>query len=248
MNNIKDTVTVITGASSGIGAESARYIASQGGIVVLIARNEQKLIKLADEITAQGGRAVYMTADVSSADEMQHVQTFCREKYGKVDNLVNNAGLMLFSYWKDAVLADWNKMVDVNIKGYLNGIAAFLPGMVENNSGTIVNMSSVVGMRTGEGAGVYSATKFFIAGMTESLRKEVGTKHNIQVAMVSPGTIDTGWADKVTDENGSILAKEVNSQASIKSSAIASAVVFILNQEKGTSVNDITVAPTSQNW
>lgn len=244
---LENKVTVITGASSGIGAESARQLAAQGSIVVLVARSEEKVKAIVDEIRQSGGKAYYKIADVSDAKQMFDLAIYCRTEFGKVDNLVNNAGLMLFSYWKDAALEDWNKMIDTNIKGYLHTIAAFLPDMIAAKSGHILNMSSVAGIHTGEAAGVYSATKFFIRGITESLGKEVGVKDNISVSMVSPGVIDTGWADKVTDESGAVLAKELNKGA-IKPITIANAVVYALSQPPGVAINDIIVAPTAQDW
>ncbi|PQA96989.1 short-chain dehydrogenase [Chryseobacterium shigense] len=244
---MKNTVTVITGASSGIGAATAEKIAEAGGKVVLVARDEKKLLSLVDKIKKEGGEAYFQVADVSELEDMKRVSDYCKAEVGKVNNLVNNAGLMLFSYWKDAVVEDWNKMIDTNIKGYLHSIAAFLPDLIDQKSGHILNMSSVAGIHTGDASGVYSATKFFIRGMTESLRKEVGTQYNIQVSMVSPGVIDTGWADKIENKAGSELAKELNKGA-IKPDVIANAVVFALSQPNGVAVNDIVVSPTGQNW
>lgn len=248
MNYLKDKTIVITGASSGIGEASAIQIAAKGAQTVLVARSEDKLKSIVEKIKKNGGKAIYKIVDVTKIEELREVATFCEKEYGKVDALVNNAGLMLFSYWKDAVIEDWNKMIEVNIKGYLNSIAAFLPKMIENNNGQILNMGSVVGIHPGEAAGVYSGTKFFVRGINESLRQEVGGKYNIKISMVCPGTIDTGWADKVNDEEGSKLAKQVNEDASITPDKIANAVVFSLDQEDGVSVNDIVVAPTQHIW
>lgn len=244
---MKNTVTVITGASSGIGEAVAKKIAQKGGKVILVARDEEKLSKIVKELNDDGGDAYYHKADVADLQNMKTVALFCKDKFGKIDHLVNNAGLMLFSYWKDIVVDDWNKMIDTNIKGYLHSIAAFLPDMIKQNSGHILNMSSVAGIHTGEASGVYSATKFFIRGITESLRKEVGTNYNIQVSMVSPGVIKTGWENKVANKEGAQLAKKLNGEA-IEPDIIADAVVFALSQPKGVAINDIVVSPIAQDW
>jgi len=247
MTNLKESVTIITGASSGIGAATAKALAKTGAKVILVARNEEKVKKIVADIKAAGGIADYQIADVSIAEDMLKVAAFCKEKYGKIDVLVNNAGLMLFSYWKDIATDDWNKMIDTNIKGYLNSIAAVLPTMLAQGSGHILNMSSVAGLHVGDVSGVYSATKFFIRGITESLRKEVGVKNGIQVSMVSPGVIDTGWADKVTNKEGAEIAKTLN-QGAISSEQVAGAVVYALNQPAEVSVSDIVIHPTKQDW
>jgi NADP-dependent 3-hydroxy acid dehydrogenase YdfG len=247
MNILQNSVSVITGASSGIGSATALQLAAAGSRVVLVARNEEKLQHLVAQIRAAGGTAEYQLADVSQAADLQRVADFCQQQYGRVDNLVNNAGLMLFSYWKDAALDDWNKMIDTNIRGYLHAIAAFLPLMLQQGSGHILNMSSVAGLHVGEGSGVYSATKFFIRGITESLRKEVGVGKGLQVSMISPGVIDTGWADKVGNAEGAALAKKLN-QGAIAPEQVAQAVVYALNQPKEVSVSDLVIHPTKQDW
>ncbi len=154
---------------------------------------------------------------------------------------------MLFSAWKDTALDDWDKMIDTNLRGYLYAIAAVLPSMLERKSGRILNLSSVAGIHAGDGAGVYSATKFFVRGITESLRKEVGVGSGLQVSMVSPGVIDTGWADKVTDADGRRAATALNKDA-IPPEAIADAVAYALDQPASVTVNDIVVHPTKQDW
>lgn len=247
MSYIKDAVVVVTGASSGIGAATAKKLAGEGARVVLAGRNEERLAKIVDEIINSGGTASYHAADATDIKSTKGLVAFAEQTYGPVEILVNNAGLMLFSYWKDAAIDDWNKMIDTNLRGYLNAIAAVLPSMLERKSGRILNMSSVAGIHVGEAAGVYGATKFFIRGITESLRKEVGVGSGIRVSMVSPGVIDTGWADKVNDEAGKELAGKLNEQG-IPPGAIADAVLYALNQPPEITVNDIVVHPTRQDW
>ncbi|MFD7972760.1 SDR family oxidoreductase [Streptomyces clavifer] len=240
-------MSVITGASSGIGAASARALAAGGARVVLAARNAEKLNELVTSIRDAGGTATARITDVTRPDDVEGLIEFTASEFGPVDHLVNNAGLMLFSQWSDRAVDDWNKMIDTNIRGYLNAISAVLPTMIARQSGHILNMSSVAGIRVGGASGVYSATKFFIRGITDSLRQEVGTEHGIQVSMISPGVIDTGWADKVTNDEGKKIAQDLN-EGAIHPDRVADAVVFALNQPADVTVNDIVIHPTRQEW
>ena len=153
---------------------------------------------------------------------------------------------MLFSDWADIAVDDWNKMIDTNIHGYLNAIAATLPVFLEQKRGHILNMSSVAGLHTGASSGVYSATKFFIRGITESLRKEVGVSNGIQVSMISPGVIDTGWADRLIIVKAK-TAKELN-EIAIKPEQIADTVAYALDTPQELTINDIVIHPTRQGW
>ncbi|MBX8490868.1 SDR family oxidoreductase [Pseudomonas cichorii] len=247
MSNLENTVTIITGASSGIGAASALRLASQGSKIVLAARNEEKLKKLVSQIKDAGGEASYYVINVSERSSLDDLVRFTVSKYEKVDSLVNNAGLMLFSDWKDVAVDDWDQMIDTNIRGYLHAIAAVLPGMIAQGHGKILNMSSVAGLHVGGSSGVYSATKFFIRGITESLRKEVGVENGIQVSMISPGVIDTGWADKVNNSEGKKAAQELNKIA-ITPEQVAEAVAYTLDQPNDLTINDIVIHPTKQDW
>lgn len=247
MSNVKNTVIVITGASSGIGAASAIKLASLGGKVVLAARNEEKLKALVAEIRNAGGEASYYVTNVTDKTSLVGLVEFAIKQYGRIDSLVNNAGLMLFSDWKDVVVDDLEKMIDTNIKGYLYAIAAALPQMLEQGHGKILNMSSVAGLHVGGSSGVYSATKFFIRGITESLRKEVGVDSGVQVSMISPGVIDTGWADKVSDAKGREAAKALN-EIAITPEQVADAVAYALDQPTNLTINDIVIHPTKQDW
>lgn len=247
MSNLENTVTIITGASSGIGAATALQLAGKGSKIVLAARNEEKLQKLVSQIKHTGGKAAYHLTDVSERSSLEDLVQFAISKYGKVDSLVNNAGLMLFSDWKDVAVDDWDKMIDTNIRGYLHAIAAVLPGMIAQGHGKILNMSSVAGLHVGGSSGVYSATKFFIRGITESLRKEVGVEHGIQVSMISPGVINTGWAEKVNNSEGKKAAQELNKIA-ITPEQVADAVAYALDQPNNLTINDIVIHPTKQDW
>ncbi|MEU5959042.1 SDR family oxidoreductase [Streptomyces sp. NPDC047525] len=247
MNHLQDKVVVVTGASSGIGAVSAKALAARGAKIVAAARGQEDLDQLVADIEKSGGTATARLTDVTDAADMQALADFTVDTYGRIEVLVNNAGLMLFSYWKDLALDDWNRMLDVNIRGYLNGVHAVLPVMLRQKSGHILNMDSVAGHQVGDGAGVYSATKFFVQAMTESMRRELGVREGIKASTISPGVIDTGWADKVTDPAGRKAAQELNAIA-ISPEAIADAVVYALDQPADVTVNDLVISPTRQNW
>lgn len=247
MNHLQKKVAIITGASSGIGAATALELARHGVKIVIAALDQSGIDKIVDSIKAEGGLAAGLVTDVTRPEDCLALVKYATETFGSVDILINNAGLMLFSSWSDVVWEDWNKMVDVNIKGYLNAIAAVLPGMLDKNDGQILNMASVAGHQVDAGAGVYSATKFFVHAMTESMRKDLGVNNGIRVNTISPGVINTGWADKVSDPEGRKVAQELTKIA-ISPEDVASAVVYALNQPKNVTVNDLIVSPTRQNW
>lgn len=247
MNHLQKKTAVITGASSGIGAATALELARHGVNIVAAALDQDGLDRLVKSIKAEGGEAVGLVTDVTRLEDTKALAKYAAETFGSVDILINNAGLMLFSSWSDVVWEDWNKMVDVNIKGYLNAIAAVLPGMLEKKNGQILNMASVAGHQVDAGAGVYSATKFFVHAMTESMRKDLGVNKGIRVNTISPGVINTGWADKVSDPEGRKVAQELTKIA-ISPQDVASAVVYALNQPQNVTVNDLIISPTRQNW
>lgn len=247
MNHLQKKVAIITGASSGIGAATALELARNGVKIVIAALDQSGIDKIVDSIKAEGGQATGLVTDVTRPEDCLALVKYATETFGSVDILINNAGLMLFSSWSDVVWEDWNKMVDVNIKGYLNAIAAVLPGMLDKNDGQILNMASVAGHQVDAGAGVYSATKFFVHAMTESMRKDLGVNNGIRVNTISPGVINTGWADKVSDPEGRKVAQELTKIA-ISPEDVASAVVYALNQPKNVTVNDLIVSPTRQAW
>jgi len=247
MNYLQNKTAIITGASSGLGAASARALSAKGVRVVAAALDQEGLDAIVSELKANGGEAVGRVSDVTQLDDMKALAQFAQDSFGSVDILINNAGLMLFSTWVNLAVDDWEKMINVNIKGYLNGVAAVLPFMLKQKSGQILNMDSVAGHQVGPSAGVYSATKFFVQAMTESMRKELGVHHGIRVNTVSPGVINTGWADKVTDPAGRKAAQELNKIA-IAPDDIGKAVVYALDQPANVTVNEVIISPTRQDW
>lgn len=247
MNYLQNKTAIITGASSGLGAASARALSEKGVRIVAAALDQQGLDAIVSELKGKGGDAVGRVSDVTNPEDMKALAQFAQDSFGSVDILINNAGLMLFSNWVDLATDDWEKMINVNIKGYLHGIAAVLPFMLKQKSGQILNMDSVAGHQVGPAAGIYSSTKFFVQAMTESMRKELGVQHGIRVNTVSPGVINTGWADKVTDPAGRKAAQELNKIA-ISPDDIGRAVVYALNQPENVTVNDLIISPTRQDW
>lgn len=247
MNYLQNKVAIVTGASSGIGAATTRALVAQGARVVAAALDEEALESFVADLREAASEVVAFTTDVTQPDQTQALARFARETYGAIDILVNNAGLMLFSRWVDLAVQDWEKMIDVNIKGYLNMTAAVLPFMLEQKSGQILNMDSVAGHQVGSSAGVYSATKFFVQAMTESMRKELGVQHGIRVNTISPGVINTGWADKVSDPQGRKAAQALN-RIAIGPDDVARAVIYALNQPENVTVNDLIISPTRQDW
>lgn len=246
--SIKGKTAVVTGSTSGIGHAIALALAKGGANIVVnglgTEKDNEKAIR---EVAALGTRVAFDPANMLRHNQIAEMIAKAEKDFGSVDILVNNAGLMLFSNWVDVATQDWNAMIDVNIKGYLNAIAAVLPFMVEQKSGQILNMDSVAGHQVGPAAGVYSATKFFVQAMTESMRKELGVQHGIRVNTVSPGVINTGWADKVTDPEGRKAAKALN-EIAIAPEYISRAVIYSLNQPANVTVNDLIISPTRQDW
>lgn len=243
MSHLTNKVAIVTGASSGIGKAAALALAANGVKVVGAALDQDQLDALVAEIEAAGGTAAVRVIDVADREDAKALAALAKDTYGSVDILFNNAGLMLFSQWSDLAVDDWDKMIDVNIMGYLHMIAGVLPIMLEQKSGQILNMASVAGHQVDPGAGIYSATKFFVQAMTESTRKDLGVSHGIRASAISPGVINTGWADKVSDPAGRKVSQELNKVA-ISPDDVARAVIYALDQPANVTINDLIVSPT----
>ncbi|MCP6730566.1 SDR family oxidoreductase [Bacillus subtilis] len=247
MSFIENKVVVITGASSGIGEATASYLAEKGAKVVLAARSENKLQQIVNRISSKNGIAVYKATDATNKEEVQALIDYAIEKFDRVDTLINCAGLMLFSMWDNAHVDEWEKMIDLNLKGTLYGIAAVLPHMKQQGKGQIINVGSIAGHAVGEGHGVYSATKFAVKAITESLRKEVSVKYNIQASMVSPGVIATNWQDTVTDSDVKGVLNNLD-EVAIDVDHVAKTIAFVVDQPSDVLINDVFVTPTAQEW
>ncbi len=197
---IKDKVVVITGASSGMGAAAARHLAAKGANVVLGARRSDRIDALAAEITEAGGKAVAVTTDVTRREDLRTLVDTAVETYGRIDVLINNAGVMPLSPLDRLKIDEWDQMIDVNLKGVLYGIAAALPYMKAQKSGHIINLSSVAGHKLFGGSAVYSATKSGVRALSGGLREEVAAD-NIRVTIISPGAVKTELHDHISEKD-----------------------------------------------
>src|SRR5699024_2013780 len=199
-DNIADKVIVITGASSGLGEATARHLAACGASVVLGARRSERIETLASELTNAGYKAKAVTTDVTDKAQVKHLVDAAVETYGRIDVLVNNAGLMPLAPLERLKVDEWDRMIDVNLKGTLYGIAAALPHMQAQKSGHIINVSSVAGHKVGPGGSVYSATKFAVRALSEGLRQEV-KPYNIRTTVISPGAVATELLEQISEQD-----------------------------------------------
>jgi NADP-dependent 3-hydroxy acid dehydrogenase YdfG len=235
-------VVLITGASSGIGEAAARLLAGKGMRVVLGARRTPRLEALATAIRAEGGQAEYKEIDVTDMGDVQAFADFAIARHGRIDVWINNAGVMPLSMLAERKLDEWNRMLDVNVRGVLHGIAAALPVMQAQRSGQIINMASIGAYAVSPTAAVYCATKFAVAAISEGLRQEVGA--DIRVTVVSPGVTQSELADSISDP----LARETMRafrRDAIHPDAIARAIHFAIEQPADVDVSEIIVRPTS---
>lgn len=244
MSNIQDKVVIITGASSGIGEATAKELASKGAQLVLAARREDRLKKLQEEIQKNGGQAIYKVTDVASHEQMEELAEYALTEFGKIDVMVNNAGVMPLSPVYQKKINEWDSMIDINIKGVLYGIAAVLPSMRERKEGHIINVSSIAGHLVFHASAVYSGTKFAVRAITEGLRKEEAP-NNIRTTIISPGTISTELLESISDEKLKSEIVEV-SKIGIEPASIARAVAFAIEQPSDVAINEMIVRPTIQ--
>ena len=245
MSNIRDKVVIITGASSGIGEATAKELASKGAKLVLAARREDRLIKLQQDIQHTGGHVIYKVTDVTSNEQMEELAEVALKEFGKIDILVNNAGVMPHSFLYKKKIDDWNKMIDVNIKGVLYGIAAVLPTMRERKSGHIINLSSVAGHFVGPGSTVYAGTKFAVRAISEGLRKEEAG-NNIRSTIISPGAVQSELINLITDMDLKPGIDKLYEDVAIDAESIARAIAFAIEQPSDVAINEMIIRPTSQ--
>ncbi|RXT70361.1 SDR family oxidoreductase [Pseudomonas syringae] len=240
MSNIQGKVVLITGASSGIGEAAARLIAAKGAHVVLGARRIERLQTLAADIEAQGGSARFRALDVTDALDMQAFADFATHAFGKIDVIINNAGVMPLSPLAALNIAEWNLMLDVNVRGVLHGIAVVLPSMQAQGHGQIINISSIGGLAVSPTAAVYCATKFAVRAISDGLRQETD---KIRVTVVCPGVVESELADSISDETAREAMKAFRKVA-LEPDAIARALVYAIEQPDGVDVSEIVVRPT----
>ncbi|MFC5460041.1 SDR family oxidoreductase [Massilia niabensis] len=235
-------VVLITGASSGIGEATARHLAARGMRLVLGARRTDRLEVLASRIQAEGGSAAVARLDVTRLDSMQEFVDLALRLHGRVDVIINNAGVMPLSKLEALKVNEWNQMIDVNVRGVLHGIAAALPVMQRQGSGQVINMASIGAYTVSPTAAVYCATKFAVAAISEGLRQEVGG--DIRVTVVSPGVVESELAESISDPAG---REEMRSfrKIAIKPDAVARAIAFAIEQPHEVDVSEIIVRPTA---
>ncbi|NEN24304.1 SDR family oxidoreductase [Cryomorpha ignava] len=243
---IDKKVILITGASSGIGQATAMKLAGKGAKVVLCARSEDKLEKLKKEIEAEGGTAMVVTCDVTKPADFKNAVKAAVDEYGAVHCLINNAGLMPLSYLKNLKTDDWEEMVDVNIKGVLNGVAAVLPTMIENKEGHIINISSSAAHRYFPGGAVYCATKAAVKMLSEGMRQELAKKYGINVTSIEPGAVDTNLFNTITDEEVLKQMEGMKDMTTMEAEDIAEAIYYAISQPGRVNINDVYIMPTEQ--
>lgn len=243
---LKDKVAIVTGASSGIGYATALALAKEGAKVAIAARRTKQLEQLQNEITKNGGECAVISCDVTKRKDCESLIDAVIKKWNRVDILINNAGIMPLSFVKNVKIDEWEQMVDVNIKGVLFCTAVTIPHMINQNSGHIVNISSIAGRIVFPAGSVYCATKFAVRAFSEGLRQELSTKHKIRVTTIEPGIVATELTNTITDKSLDSFLEYTKKIEPLQSSDIASAILFALNSPLHMNVNEIMVRPTQQ--
>lgn len=241
MENIKNKVIVITGASSGMGATTAKKLGGMGAKVVLAARREEQLKAITANI---GDNAIYVVTDASRKIDVDNLVKTAIDKFGRIDALWNNAGIMPISFFEEGLTDEWDKMIDINIKGVLYGINAVLPHMIERGQGHILTTSSVGGLKTSPGIGVYSGTKFAVRAIMDTLREEVA--QTIKVTTIFPGATQTELGHDITSPKIKALYGNLQGIPKMDDEAIADAVIYAIGQPGNTTINDIVLRPLGQ--
>ena len=248
-SNIADKVVVITGASSGIGESTAKLLAQQGAKVVLGARRKDRLDAAVKEISAAGGKAISFVVDVTKRTEVDALVRGAVESFGRVDVIVNDAGIMPIAPIDALKVEEWDRQIDVNIKGVLYGVAAALPQMQKQKSGHIINLSSVFGIKVfAPGATVYCATKAALRTLTEGLRVELHSQ-NIRCTIISPGAVATELPESSSDEaTRKNLREFYKTTRAIPADSIASAIAYAIEQPVEVEIDEIVIRPTAQDF
>jgi NADP-dependent 3-hydroxy acid dehydrogenase YdfG len=246
--NIEGKVVVITGASSGLGESTARHLAKLGATVVLGARRKGRLDAIVENIQADGAKALAVSVDVTNRAQVEALVQKAIDTYGKIDVLVNNAGIMPIAPLSLLKVDEWDRMIDLNIKGVLYGIAAALPHMKQQKSGHIINTASVFGIKVfAPGGTVYCATKAAVRTLSEGLRAEVHGD-GIRTTIISPGAVDSELKASTSDEASSKAVNELYRALAIPPNSIARAIAYAIEQPADVDINEIVVRPTAQDF
>lgn len=243
MQNIEGKVVVITGASSGLGEAAARALADNGARLVLGARRIERLQQLSEQL-GQGTEAAVQT-DVTDPEQVRRLVDHAVERHGRIDVILNNAGLMPHSPLDRLKIEEWDRMIDVNIKGVLYGIAAALPHMIRQKSGHIINTSSVAGHKVRPGSAVYAATKHAVRVISEGLRMEV-KPHNIRTTIISPGAVESELPNTISEPDVAASIKQFYDQVAIPADSFARCILFAMSQPEDVDINEILFRPTNQ--
>ena len=243
--HIEGKIVVITGASSGLGEATARLLSAEGARVVLGARRIDRLQTLAEDIQRQGGKAIALATDVTDRAQVARLVDAAVQAHGRIDVMLNNAGLMPHSPLERLKVDDWERMIDVNLKGVLYGIAAALPHMQRQKAGHFINVSSVAGHKVGPNGAVYSATKHAVRVLSEGLRQE-GKPWNIRTTIISPGALDTELPGSATEADIAQGLHEFYEANAISADSFARCVAFAISQPDDMDVNEILFRPTRQ--
>jgi NADP-dependent 3-hydroxy acid dehydrogenase YdfG len=244
MGQISGKVVVITGASSGLGEATARHLATLGATLVLAARRKERLDLLVDECIAAGGKALAVKVDVTEREEVKAMVAAAVAQFGRIDVFINNAGLMAIAPITMTKVDEWERMIDINIKGVLYGIAAVLPVFEQQNDGHFVNISSVAGVKVfSPGGTVYSGTKYAVRAISEGLRHEVGA--HIRTTTICPGAVDSELKLGTSDAESVQFVQDFYKQA-ISADSVARAIAYAIEQPADVDINEIVLRPTQQ--
>ncbi|QEW33742.1 SDR family oxidoreductase [Erwinia billingiae] len=241
MSELNNKIVAITGASSGIGEATARLLAAKGARVLLGARRTDRLATVVAEIRAAGGEAHFTSLDVTNLSEMERFIAEAQQHFGGLDVLINNAGVMPLSPLSARKVDEWDRMIDVNIRGVLYGIAAAQPLMEQQQHGHIINISSIGGLSVSPTAAVYCATKFAVRALSDGLRQETD---KLRVTVISPGVVTSELADSISDDTAREAMKAFR-RVALEPDAIARAVVYAIEQPADVDVSEIVVRPTA---
>jgi NADP-dependent 3-hydroxy acid dehydrogenase YdfG len=243
---IKDKIVLITGASSGIGYSTAMALSKEGAKIVAGARRIERLDELKKSVESQGGEIIIQKLDVTKLDDCNNFAKIAIERYGNIDVLVNNAGIMPLSFFKNQKVDEWDRMVDVNIKGVFYCTSAVIPFMLNNKSGHIVNISSTAGRIVFPAGSVYCATKHAITAFSEGLRQEFSQRSNIRVSCIEPGVVATELTNTITDSSLESFIQNTKKMQPLQAEDIANSILYVLKAPINVNVNEIMLRPISQ--
>jgi NADP-dependent 3-hydroxy acid dehydrogenase YdfG len=243
---IRNKVVIVTGASSGIGYSTALKLSKAGAKVAAGARRVEKLESLKKEVQQYGGEILVKKLDVTKKEDCDSFINLVNQTWNKIDILINNAGIMPLSFFKNLKVSEWEQMIDVNLKGILYCTAAVIPYMIAKKSGHIINLSSVAGRIVFPAGSVYCATKHAVTAFSEGLRLELSQRYNIKVTCIEPGVVSTELPNTITDKSLESFVKSVKEMESLKADDIANAIIYSLDSPPYLNINEILLRPLSQ--